>query len=50
MIIIRWTCSDFVHHQHSWCVTAWFCGMFQKFFITPIKLMSEKVIIMEDIR
>jgi hypothetical protein len=28
-IEIRWTCSDFVHHEHRWKWTAWLCGRWQ---------------------
>jgi hypothetical protein len=26
---IRWTCSDFVHHEHRTKLGAWICGRFQ---------------------
>ena len=29
-IRIRWSCCDFVHHEHRWCWTARLCGMVQR--------------------
>ena len=25
----RWTCSNFVKHEHRWYLTAWLCGRWQ---------------------
>lgn len=27
---LRWTCSDFMDHDHRWYVTAWLCGRWQE--------------------
>lgn len=30
-IRFRWTCSDYVHHEHRWYWTVWLCGKGQQF-------------------
>ena len=45
---IKWTCSNYVHHQHRWKWTAWLCGRLQylKFLIERrFKLEEEKLYI-----
>jgi hypothetical protein len=29
---IRWSCSDFTHHEHCYKWTAWLCGWMQRIF------------------
>jgi hypothetical protein len=28
-IFLRWTCSDYVYHEHRYKWTAWLCGVMQ---------------------
>jgi hypothetical protein len=36
---LRWSCSNFVKHEHRWKWTAWLCGRFQRLF-TPQTLIE----------
>jgi len=29
---MRYSCTDFVHHQHRWFWSAWLCGRIQLVF------------------
>ena len=31
-IEIKWSCSDYCHHEHKYKWTAWLCGRIQKYF------------------
>jgi len=28
---IKWSCSDYCHHEHRWKWSAWLCGRIQKY-------------------
>lgn len=48
-IKIIWTCSNFVHHEHKFKLTAWLCGRFQylkfKWDVFVIKYYYKNIII-----
>ena len=48
-IRIKYTCSDYCHHEHKYKFTAWICGRIQKYSFATIDYLKRLTKYLDDI-
>jgi hypothetical protein len=48
-IRIKYTCSDYCHHEHKYKLTAWLCGRIQEKILTAMSILEWLIKCIDDI-